>query len=298
MDGPRAIRQLVRWYGGHKRTLPWRDIDDAYRIFVSEIMLQQTQVDRVIPKFETWVERFPTWKALADAKTADLLHAWAGLGYNNRALRLREAARLVVHDGVPTDEDGWKRLPGVGPYTAAALAEFANHRYAVVIDTNVRRVTGRIILGIPHPTPAHDTRIRRQLLANVPRRGRHWDIPQAFMDLGSLICLPTPSCATCPLKTTCLAAQKFLSGKATRPRRTTSRENRHDEKPYPDRIYRGRILAYVREHGPTRLAAIGAHIDMTFDAIRDNAWLEAMVRRLEKDGIVSISKTLVVRLPK
>ncbi|MBU1348793.1 A/G-specific adenine glycosylase [Patescibacteria group bacterium] len=289
-DGSRAIRQLVRWYGTHKRDLPWRDINDAYFIFVSEIMLQQTQVDRVIPKFKTWVKRFPTWNALADAKTPDLLAAWAGLGYNNRALRLRDAARQVMRDGVPTDEDGWKRLPGVGTYTAAALAEFANHRYAVVIDTNVRRVAGRAFLGIVHPQPTHDSRIRRSLLTNIPRRGRHWDIPQAFMDLGASICLPMPSCATCPLKTTCLAAPKFLSGKVMRRTRTTTTEYRHAGKKHPDRIYRGRILTLIRERGPTRLSAIGPNVDTTFDAVRDNAWLETMVHRLIKDGILTMKK--------
>ncbi|MCI0478951.1 A/G-specific adenine glycosylase [Candidatus Uhrbacteria bacterium] len=264
---------------------------------MSEIMLQQTQVERVIPKFGLWMRRFPTWTSLATAKTSDLLRAWAGLGYNIRALRLRDAARHVVEHGVPEEEIGWRALPGVGPYAAAALTEFAGHRFAVVIDTNVRRVAGRLFLGIPHPMPSHDARIRRALLECVPRRGRHWDVPQAFMDLGSSVCLPTPSCTTCPLRTMCGSAAAFLSGNVRRPRRTMA-ERRQEGKPHPDRIYRGRILATVRERGPIRLGRLGTLIDPTFDPIRDGGWIERIIGRMAKDGVVAVSNKRIVSIPR
>ena len=234
-DEREAIRALLAWYRKNKRILPWRDVDDAYRVFISEIMLQQTQVDRVIPKFREWIHQFPTWKRLADAKTADLLHAWAGLGYNRRALQVREAARQVVERGEPKDEGEWRALKGVGPYTAAALTEFANHRPAIVIDTNVRRVAGRLFLGRPHPTLSDDARLRGILARIVPRRGRHWDVPQAFMDLGSAICLPSPQCAVCPLRRRCLAAPKFLSGMGPKRRMVRTKERRHANKPHLSR---------------------------------------------------------------
>jgi A/G-specific adenine glycosylase len=298
-------KKLLTWYRRHGRSLPWRDVaradgtPDAYRIFISELMLQQTQVPRVIPKFLAWMRRFPSWKRLAAAPTADLLHAWAGLGYNRRALQAREAARFVIEHGEPCSEDEWKRLKGVGPYMAAALAEFANHTRAIVIDTNVRRVVGRVTLSIPHPRPTDDEGIRKQLEHLTPLYGAHWDLPQAFMDLGSAICIPrSPACAVCPLRDSCKAAPLFLSGQAPIRIRTASREKRHDEKPHPDRIYRGRILALVRKEGRVERHRIGRNIDPDFDPIRDEVWKNAMVDRLIKDGLLAMDKRKMLTLPK
>ena len=287
------VQHLLRWYKLHRRNLPWRDTRDGYPIFISELMLQQTQVDRVIPKFHEFLKHFPSWSVLAKAKTPELIHAWAGLGYNRRVLYAREAAQYVESHGIPTTIDGWRKLKGVGPYMAAALSEFVDHQRAIVIDTNVRRVAGRIFLGLPFPRPSDDTMIIKQLEKVVPKKREHWNVPQAFMDLGSSICSVTsPQCATCPMQKDCKVAKRFLNGTVTKKHRVIKRptERIHAEKKYPDRIYRGRILALLREHKTMDEMAIGPRIDETFDVIADQGWIEKMVRRLIKDGLVQKTK--------
>ena len=192
-----VARRLLAWYALHKRDLPWRKTRDPYRIFVSELMLQQTQVDRVLPKYRAFIGRFRTWRSLADAKTSDLIHAWAGLGYNRRALYARDAAKHVIAYGVPVEETYWRRLKGVGPYMAAALTEFANGKRALVIDTNIRRVIGRVALGRPYPGPADDPRIlraleRRSRSRTATSRRRAWTsrTPSAFLARRSALVAP------------------------------------------------------------------------------------------------------------
>lgn len=261
-------------------------------------MLQQTQVDRVIPKYRAWLKIFPTWKSLSTAKTSDLIHAWAGLGYNRRALYARDAARAVVASETPHNEKEWRKLKGVGPYVAAALTEFVNHRRAIVIDTNIRRVVGRIFLGKPFPSLTDDARIRSTLEKITPKDKRHRDLPQACMDFANAVCLPrTPKCAACPLQTRCKASTLFLSGRPVQ--RPTKRvtERIHTEKKFPDRIYRGRILALVRTDGPTNISTLGYRVDQTFDRIADSDWLRAMVDRLIKDGLLVELRRNVIALP-
>src|ERR1700704_6553728 len=135
---------LLRWYADHGRDLPWRGTRDPYRVLVSEVMLQQTQAARVVPYLERFLARFPDERALAAAPTADILAAWSGLGYNRRALALQRAARIVAREGWPRDEAGLRRLPGVGPYTAAAVASFAFGAHVPAVDTNARRVIERL----------------------------------------------------------------------------------------------------------------------------------------------------------
>ncbi|MEO5928190.1 MAG: A/G-specific adenine glycosylase [Patescibacteria group bacterium] len=294
----RRINTLLRWYRAHGRSLPWRSTRNAYRIFMSELMLQQTQVLRVIPKYKEWLRLFPTWNALANSKTAPLLHAWAGLGYNRRALQAREAAQTVVRDGEPITEAGWRTLKGVGPYMAAALTEFANHHRAIVIDTNVRRVVGRVFRGMPHPTVMDDESIHAILDKVTPHSGRHWDIPQAFMDLGSSICtVRNPACATCPLRSQCKAAPIFLAGGGQKTRSSKPRERIHAEKPHPDRIYRGRILALVRAKKLLNPEMLGTNFDPDFDPIRDAEWRNAMIARLIKDGLLAMRRDGTLSLP-
>lgn len=292
------LQILLRWYNKNRRSLPWRKTWNAYRIFISELMLQQTQVPRVIPKYQAWLKRFPDWGALAAATTTDIIQGWAGLGYNRRALQARDAARQVLAGGVPTEEQEWRRLKGIGPYAAAALTEFVNHKRAIVIDTNVRRVVGRVFLGEPFPSPQEDDRLRSVLQQEIPNRGAHWDIPQAFMDLGSSICLiRTPLCTQCPLRKQCKAARLFLSATPpVRQLRIGSQERHHRNKRYPDRIYRGRILTLLREKRRFRIEKIGSLIDPMFDSLQDAAWLQAMIERMKKDGLV-MSDHIHVRLP-
>jgi A/G-specific adenine glycosylase len=297
------VKKLLNWYRKHKRDLPWRKTRDAYRIFMSELMLQQTQVDRVIPRYLDWIKTFRSWNDLSKASTQELVHAWAGLGYNRRALYARDAARDVVKHGVPSDEGDWRKLKGVGPYMAAALTEFVNHARAIVIDTNVRRVAGRVLLGLPYPKPQDDGRIIATLERVTPQRGAHWELPQAFMDLANTNCRAhIPECATCPLRDICRARRLFTPQRfaSTLLKKQTSKphERRHQEKKYPDRIYRGRILAWIRTHGPTKLAALGPHIDETHDPIADQDWIRAMTSRLVKDGLLAQGRRDTIILPK
>jgi A/G-specific adenine glycosylase len=169
--------ELLRWFGVNGRDLPWRRTRDPYAILVSEVMLQQTQAARVVPRYLAWLERWPTVEALAAAPTAEVIREWQGLGYNRRALNLQRAARLVAADGWPDD---LTELPGVGAYTAAAVACFALGRPVLPVDVNVRRVEERTG-GVFDHTCA-----------------------QALMDLGATICLArVPRCGECPLAETC-----------------------------------------------------------------------------------------------
>jgi A/G-specific adenine glycosylase len=169
--------ELLSWYGRSRRDLPWRRTSDPYAILVSEVMLQQTQVPRVVPRYLAWLERWPSAAALATAPRAEVIRAWQGLGYNRRAVNLHRAAQTVASEGWPGD---LTELPGVGPYTAAAIACFAFGRDVVPEDTNVRRVrerTGHVFDG---------------------------DCAQALMDLGATVCLARiPRCQACPLSELC-----------------------------------------------------------------------------------------------
>ena len=177
------VDALLTWYRRERRDLPWRRTRDPYAILVSEVMLQQTQVARVVPRYEAWLERWPTVQSLAEAPLADVLREWVGLGYNRRAVRLWEAARVVARDGWP---EALQDLPGVGPYTAAAVGSFAFDRDEVAVDTNVRRLFAR--LGRPL----------------VPPPGRAAEFNHSTMELGATVCTArAPRCGVCPLASRC-----------------------------------------------------------------------------------------------
>lgn len=178
---------LLDWYARHGRDLPWRHTADPYAILVSEVMLQQTQVERVIPRYEAWLRRWPDPAALAAAPTAEVIAAWSGLGYNARAVRLQRAAAAVASGGWPEAVEGLERLPGVGPYTARALGAFAFGLDVVPVDVNVERVLARALAG-----------------AFAPPAGRSATLTQALFDVGATICLArVPRCPVCPLAAHC-----------------------------------------------------------------------------------------------
>lgn len=188
---------LVAWYRRHARDLPWRATRDPWAILVSEVMLQQTQVDRVVPRYRAFLDRFPTPSDAAAAPLADVLAVWSGLGYNARAKRLRDAARIVARDGWPRDAAGLRRLPGVGPYTAAAVAAIAFGEDVAAVDTNVRRVLSRW-----HGAPLTGAALADVAQQAVTGDAATWN--QAVMDLGADVCRPRdPRCDTCPVATWC-----------------------------------------------------------------------------------------------
>ncbi len=218
--------KILAWYDRHARKLPWRAppgaSPDPYAVWLSEVMLQQTTVAAVGPYFRRFLARWPNVAALAAAPDDEVMREWAGLGYYSRARNLVACARAVAaRDGAfPDTEDSLRGLPGVGPYTAAAIAAIAFDRRAVVIDGNVERVVARLY-AIETPLPAAKSEIRSRADALTPRR-RAGDFAQAMMDLGATICTPKrPACARCPLSDGCAAKEIVPEGY---PRRAPKRE--------------------------------------------------------------------------
>ncbi|MBI4887571.1 MAG: A/G-specific adenine glycosylase [Acidobacteria bacterium] len=203
----RFRRALLAWYAAHGRDLPWRTTPDPYHILVSEIMLQQTQVDRVLPKYLEWLDRYPSLAALAAAPGREVARAWRPLGYNIRPRRLHAIAREAVarYDGrLPSDADTLLSFKGIGAYTAGAIRSFAFGQRAAILDTNVARVLFRVFVarGDPkgHATRKHLWTVSEALLP----RTRVFDFNQALMDLGALVCVArTPKCPVCPLARMC-----------------------------------------------------------------------------------------------
>jgi A/G-specific adenine glycosylase len=200
-------RRLLAWYRRHGRPLPWRDTRDPYRILVSEIMLQQTQVDRVLPKYREWLDRYPTFAELAGAPEGDVVRAWYPLGYNIRPRRLQAIAREAVQrygGSLPDDEQALRSFKGIGPYTAGAVMSFAFGKRAAILDTNVARVLSRVFVGAErtkrHASERHLWAVSRTVLPH-----RHvFDFNQALMDFGAMVCTArAPGCGPCPMRARC-----------------------------------------------------------------------------------------------
>jgi len=199
---------LLEWYGHKGRSLPWRQTDDPWRILVSEVMLQQTQASRVAEAYLRFLDRFPDPASTARAGAAEILAIWSGLGYNTRALRLREAARIIASDGWPTTAETLKSLPGVGPYTAAAVACFAFGEQIPAVDTNLRRVLSR---WLGRPLDGSDL---ADVAATLLAAGVAADWNQAIMDLGATLCRPRrPTCGSCPVNSWCAGPDVYTAPK-------------------------------------------------------------------------------------
>ena len=199
--------RLLTWYRRHGRDLPWRRTDDPYHILVSEIMLQQTQVDRVMPKYHEWLEKYPTLHALAAAPEHDVTRTWYPLGYNIRPKRLQSIAREAVasYGGtLPADEETLLSFKGIGRYTAGAIRSFAFRERAAILDTNVARVLFRVFLGKGDPkSHAMKRHLWSVSEALVPHR-HVYDFNQALMDFGATVCTArNPKCLVCPMKRGC-----------------------------------------------------------------------------------------------
>jgi A/G-specific adenine glycosylase len=215
-DHPHAAdfyQPLLRWFNRHKRDLPWRsEPRDPYHVWLAEVMLQQTQVATVIPYYHRWLQRFPTLQSLADAPLDDVLKLWEGLGYYSRARNLHHAAQVVMHDfagQIPSTVEGLLKLPGVGRYTAGAIASLAFHQDAPILDGNVIRVLTRVFaIATDVKEPATVAKLW-QLSESLLPRGRAGQFNEALMDLGATICAPhAPMCTDCPLHINCIAYAK------------------------------------------------------------------------------------------
>jgi len=210
------VQRLLDWFAENRRPMPWRDDPSPYKVWISEVMLQQTQVAAVIPYFERFIRRFPEVQALAQAAPQDVLKAWEGLGYYSRARNLQAAARWIAGDlqgQFPSTAADWIRLPGIGDYTAAAIASIAFGEAVPAVDGNVLRVGSRY-RGIRESitSPAVRETIR-DWLSEPLRKADPSTFNQAMMELGALICRPrNPGCDTCPLRRNCIARLKGLTG--------------------------------------------------------------------------------------
>lgn len=318
--------RLLAWYAAEGRAeLPWRHTRDPYAILVSEVMLQQTQVDRVLPKYRAFLARFPTLAALAAAPRAEVIQEWAGLGYNARAVRLHEIARQAVErfgGRLPGTLDGLLALKGIGRYTAGAVACFAFGLSVATVDTNIRRVLWRVFRGIEPPTWPAGVQATREALAlaewALPVE-RAYDWQQALMDLGATVCLARrPFCERCPLAPLCRAYQEtarvtlFPSGEALArlrderddaPRRLVAEERAGYDagelvKPrlakktglpftQTSRYFRGRVIAALREL-PTgqSLTLSTLGVQVREGYTKDEAqWLAGLVDGLARDGL-------------
>jgi A/G-specific adenine glycosylase len=196
---PRLRRALLQWYDQNRRDLPWRKTRDPYRIWVSEIMLQQTRVAAVIERYERFLKKFPSVHGLAAAREASVLAEWSGLGYYRRARNLHAAAKTVAREGkFPHNAEAWRTLPGIGRYTAAAIASIAFNEPIAALDGNVERVLRRL-LGQPLTSAA-----AWQVAEDLLDRARPGDFNQAIMELGATVCVPgQPLCAGCPIQAFC-----------------------------------------------------------------------------------------------
>ena len=278
----KAFRAAVlRFYRRHKRDLPWRRTRDPYRILVSEIMLQQTQVDRVIPTYEAFLARFPTLGALARARCADVVRAWLGLGYNGRAVRLWQCARQVhaEHRGVlPRELQQLQRLPGVGPYTASAVAAIAFGAPVAAVDVNVGRVLSRVFAGRDDLATARVHALAHAVVP--PRAAGEW--AQALMDLGARYCRARPRCAECPVRTMCAYTRRHRSA-IQRGRKGAASDRFHGS----NRYYRGRIVRVLSTDVDLTVRALGRKVKDGF-ALSDVPWLLELLRGLARDGLVRV----------
>jgi A/G-specific adenine glycosylase len=289
---------LLAWYQREGRRFDFRGPRDPYPVLVAEVMLQQTQASRGEAAWRHFMTRFPDVRALAVARPADVLRAWAGLGYNRRALNLWRAAQVVVadHDGhFPRSVTELERLPGIGPYTARAVAAIAFGNPVAAIDTNVRRVLGRVLLGHGARSDAGGLPSSRELQADADRLvppGRSAEWTAALMDLGAILCRPrAPRCDDCPLRPYCSFARlpERRGPAAARPDVARAGAARY---PSSTRWLRGRIVARLRE------LPDGAWLELAGPlGEHDGAAVEAAVADLAGEGLLERDTSGRVRLP-
>jgi A/G-specific adenine glycosylase len=287
----RLVRTLLHWYTAHGRDLPWREISNPYHILVSEVMLQQTQVSRVLERYHLFLRRFPSIRSLARASQREVVVAWQGMGYNNRAVRLHQLARIVEHrhgGTLPADHDALLGLPGIGKYTAHALLSSAFGQQVAVVDVNIHRVLSRVFWKM---TAVEDVRGKREIWTLASRllpRGAAYRWNQALMDIGATICTArNPACSCCPVARMCRSRGAMVNHTA-RPLRIEPLLGG-----VPNRIYRGRIIRELSQrngHGRTRVDFLGKRIYPRFGR-RDERWLSGLLAGLQRDGLITLQGT-------
>lgn len=285
---------LLGWYQRDGRDMPWRRTRDPYAILVAEIMLQQTQVDRVIPKYQQFLAAFPTLERLAAAPLAEVIRVWAGLGYNRRAVRLHAIARQAMEQyggQLPATPEALQELDGLGAYTANAVACFAREAQVGVVDTNVRRVLGRVFTDEIGLAPPAGPLLQRFAESALPQ-GQAYTWNQALMDLGATVCTArNPNHTVCPLALHCTGRTLLPAGEAAR--RAAERPATYKAVlPFEQttRYFRGRIVDRCRELGPGETASLddlGRDLRAEY-APEQRRWIAELVHGLARDGLVII----------
>lgn len=270
-------REVLDWFDENQRPLPWRK-STPWGVMVSEFMLQQTPVNRVLPIWNEWMSRWPTPKDLSAAKKSDLLKAWGRLGYPRRALRLHEAATIIAtqhNNQVPKTEAELRKLPGVGEYTAAAIMAFAHKEKSLVLDVNIRRLFARALDGQEFP-PLHITNTERQArIELIPEEASRW--AAATMELGALVCAATkPLCERCPIANQCLWRANGYPKSETKKKRTQKWHG-------TDRQCRGTIIEHLRKNENSTTKNLQTHW-------QDHSQLEKCLASLIKDGLIEKKK--------
>lgn len=307
ITAPSTLRRLqtlvLNWYAVHGRRFVWRQDDintskhpNPYHVLVSEVMLQQTQTSRVQEKLPIFLEQFPTLQALAQADNASVIKAWKGMGYNNRALRLRDAARMALErfgGTLPKTIEELRSLPGIGTYTAAAIAAFAYHQNVAVIDVNIRRVYSRLLQQMPTTLALCSEQEINSAAERIFPRGKSSAWHQAIMDIGALFCTSrAPKCRQCPVEPLCLSAGAMREEKPIK-------RNEPSFRGTPNRLWRGRVVEYLRSIEANALISIhelarALMIDDMFSAQTTTdvrRWFEALLRALERDRIIEIVRS-------
>ena len=282
----RVQAMVLGWYAAHARRFVWRVPNpDPYVILVSETMLQQTQTARIQEKLPLFLRQYPDFSALAATDNATIIRAWQGMGYNNRALRLRDCARAVIERFgglLPDTADDLRSLPGIGPYTVSAILSFAFHRDVVVLDVNIRRLYSRLFLQLTTTLEVMPEPILLQVAGEVYPRGRSSEWHQACMDIAAQYCTArAPRCLFCPITKACRSA--FRLAEAVPPRVS---EPSHRGK--PNRIWRGRIVELLRGLPADQTMALTELRTLLFptEEETDGPWLERIVAALERDGLI------------
>ena len=282
-DRAAVRRALIGWYENDHRKFPWRETDDPYEILVSEVMSQQTQLDRVVAAFAAFTERWPTIESLADADRSDVVSFWSShsLGYNNRARYLHEAAGQIIEewDGeFPDSPDELQELQGVGPYTANAVASFAFNAGNAVVDTNVKRVLYRAF-GVPDDDKAFAEAAAELMPAG---KSRVWN--NAVMELGGVACTKTPNCdaAACPWRGHCDAYATGDFSAPDVPAQSAFEGSR--------RQFRGRVVGVLGEYDELALSDLGprVRVDYAPEGEHGREWLRGLLADLAEDGLVAL----------
>ena len=298
-DLPKIHQRVLAWFDEHGRSFPWREHRDPYQTLVAEVMLQQTQTGRVAPAYEAFLAKFPTLSSLAHASAMEVIQAWKGLGYNRRAVDLQRAAQTIEHQHggvVPSDPKTLRALPGIGEYSASAVACFAHDAQVPVVDVNVQRVLSRAVRGSDEVSLDEARKIAVRWLA--PGQAYRWN--QALMDIGAMVCrIDSPLCARCPLR---LACRYRAQGKDRVKREPRAPKGSRFEG--STRQKRGGIVDHLR-----RAAEDGVSMSALGKAIHpeggpDLTWLVELLEGLERDGLVEMTPSArrgsgrgVVRLP-